>query len=213
MIITNISQSNTLHKVHTQEGIALLIALLVMGVLFGISSSLLNITLKQYQLSGIAFASETAFQAANAGIECALYHDWVNSPNPSVFDVPSDGSEQTVAPVITCMDNLFTFSRNNISNLPLYVGDGDEYAVSGEEQQFTFNWPSGVNPEACVEISVYKFSSNTAPVPKEIDGVSMGADCGIGNVCTIIQSRGYNVECAERNTSARVVEREFTQVY
>ncbi len=205
MIITNISQSNTLHKVHTQEGIALLIALLVMGVLFGISSSLLNITLKQYQLSGIAFASETAFQAANAGIECTLYHDWL-SPGSSVFDVPGDGSEQTVVPQIVCMNN-------QIATAEPIDSDTDSKMTSGEEQLFEFDWPSGVNPAACVEISVYKFSSNTAPVPKEIDGVSMGADCGIGNVCTIIQSRGYNVECAERNTSARVVEREVTQVY
>lgn len=208
MITTNILQTNTLRKANKKEGIALLIALLVMGVLFGISSSLLNITLKQYQLSGIAFASETAFQAANAGIECALYHDWLNPPpTQNAFDVPSDGSEQATVPQITCMDNQLRTAQPVDSN-------NNSMMKSGEEQRFQFDWPGGATkPVACVEISVYKFSSDSAPVPKIANGVPYGGDCAKNTVCTVIQSRGYNVPCAERTTNARVVEREFTQVY
>lgn len=198
--------------IRRQEGIALLIALLLVGVLFGISTSLLNVTLKQYQLSGIAFASETAFQAANAGIECALYHDFPTT-GVSPFDVPGDGSEQLAQPSISCMGS--TISAVNVNN-GTYTGDGDGRAVNGEEQQFTFNWPSGTYPASCVEVSVYKFYSTTGNVLVTVRGVPMMTApslCQQNSVCTVIQSRGYNVACSERNTSGRVVEREFTQVY
>ncbi len=77
-------------KRHIQrDGLALLITMLLMSVLLGISTSLLNVTLKQYQLSGIARSSEIAFHAANAGIECLSYHDLALAvAGVSKFDVP-----------------------------------------------------------------------------------------------------------------------------
>ena len=74
-----------------QGGIALLITLLLMGVLLGIGATLLNITLSQLKLSSIALESEIAFQAANAGVECALYYDFVPTAG-APFDVRGDGT-------------------------------------------------------------------------------------------------------------------------
>lgn len=209
MIIMHAMKTNSLQKANRQEGVTLLVALLLVGVLLGVSTSLLNVTLKQYQLSGIALASETAFQAANAGMECALYHDFPKS-NPGKFEVPGDGSEQLLIPSITCMGNI-TVSATNIDNQPSYLGDEDGRAVSGEEQFFSFDW--GSSPQVCVEISVFKFYSTSGGVERWVNGNQMLPDCTQNSVCTIIQSRGYNVPCAQKNSGVRVVEREYTQVY
>jgi hypothetical protein len=178
-----------MQKKQNERGITLLITLLLMGVLLGVSSSLLNVTLKQYQLSGIALSSEVAFQAANAGLECILYNDFPVTGS-STFAVPNDGNEQAVSPSVLCMGE----------SLPVTNSAGDGRAASSEEQLF--------------EVSVYKFSDADDTVPVEVDGRSFrSTDCPAGSVCTVVQARGYNVPCASINGSARVVEREYTQVY
>lgn len=189
-----------------QEGITLLITLLLMGVLLGVSSSLLNITLKQFQLSGIAFASEVAFQAANAGMECILYYDFPKT-GAGEFDVPTDGTEQGTRPEIACMDQPAVQALDNDDN-------ANGRMKSGEEQNFQFSWgTSGF--QVCSDISVYKFSDETSNVPVVVDGVDMrgGVPCPADSVCTVVQSRGYNVACSDIESGLRVVEREYTQVY
>ncbi len=212
MIITNAMKTNLTQKMNRQEGVTLLVALLLVGVLLGVSTSLLNVTLKQYQLSGIALASEMAFQAANAGMECALYHDFPKS-NPGVFEVPGDGTEQKGIPAgtpvsITCMGGVT--KQVTVRANPPYNGDGDNFAENGEEQNFQFNWGS---PEVCVDLSVFKFYSTSTDAERWVGGNQMVPDCTQNSVCTVIQSRGYNVPCSEVGSGTRVVEREYTQVY
>lgn len=172
------------------DGITLLVTLLVMGILLALSSSMLNITLKQYQISGIGYASEVAFQAAGAGMECALYYD-TSSSTGDKFDL---GTPQET---IDC----FGDTEDTPSN-----------PVSGDEQKFNFDWGT---PAVCTEFSVYKFSdpSNAADLILS-DGTDIrpGTPCPAGAVCTVVQSRGYNVACANRS-SIKVVERELTLVY
>ncbi len=172
-----------------QNGITLLVTLLLMGILLGISTSLLTITLKQFQLSSIVYDSEVAFQAASAGMECALYNDFVN-----------DEFTLGTADPIRCFE---VDASDEVS--------GTGATVSGEEQRFQFSVGS---PEICTKISVRKFYDATNPVAVVVDGVTMrSASCPAGSVCTVVQSRGYNVPCTEISSGARVVEREYTQVY
>ena len=190
-------------KKTNQDGITLLITLLLMGVLMAVSASLLNITLKQYQLSGISLASETAFQAASAGMECALYNDWIKKH----FDIGSRNA-------ISCFNNI---TSNDVG----VDGNGNGNADSGEEQRFQFSWKIQTDsPTVCSEISIYKFYHATNPVDVRVNGVLFrtNADgtsnpCPAGSVCTLVQSRGYNVACAQISSGKRVVEREYTQVY
>ncbi len=192
-----------MRKISTQQdGITLLITLLVMGVLLAISASILSITLKQYQLAGIANASEIAFQAAGAGMECILYHD-LPTVGESPFAILGDGSTVPEESSISCM-NVASGDIESSNNGTV---------VSGEEQKFLFSWGS---PEVCSEVSVYKFFNESAVVPVVINGKNMrpiDGPCPAGSVCTVVQARGYNVACSSINTSARVVEREYTQVY
>lgn len=189
-----------------QRGIALLITLLIMTVLLGVSASLLNITLKQYRFSSIGLQSEVAFQAANAGMECLLYHDFLAYP-ASKFDVPS-GSGIARESGVLCM---------NTSSNDLYIAGNaglgivaDAQANSGEEQRFQFSWGTGSN-QVCSDVSVYKYFHAT--VAQDMVG-SLGRTlmCAAGATCTVIKSRGYNTSCANI-TQPRTIERELIQKY
>lgn len=179
---------------HTnQDGITLLITLLIMGVLLAVSASILTITLKQYLLSGAVLSSEMAFQAASAGMECALYADYVNG----------DFATSSLRDSVQCF--------GGISSVDGGVDDGDGLVDSGEEQRFEFSWG---DPEVCTDFSVYKYFDDVSPTTMRIDSDGDGSndECPPGSMCTLIESRGYNVPCSERG-GTRVVEREYTQVY
>lgn len=195
------------HSPNTR-GIALLITLLLMSVLLGVSASLLNVTLKQFQFSNIGLASEQAFQAANAGVECLIYHDNNPATYPvSIFDV-LDGADTTRESGVSCMD---ASSNDLFIAGDAYLGITSDALVStGEEQRFKFTWGT---PNVCTDVSIYKFYSTT--IPSQDMQVATGRTdtfCAQGNVCTVIRSRGYNVAC-DQIKSLRTIERELTQKY
>lgn len=193
-----------------QDGITLLVTLLLMGVLLGVSASLLSITLKQYQLSGMTLASEMAFQAASAGMECALLHDLPPS-GESPFAVDGSGAPVPEETSVGCFGKTSADLESTNSTV-----------VSGEEQRFRYSWG---NPEVCTEISIYKFSEavdadgDTQGPSVTVNGQPMRSQtpsenrCPEGSVCTVIQARGYNVACSLISSGGRVVEREYTHVY
>lgn len=61
------------------RGFTLFIAIVVMGTLLLISTSIVSLALKQSYISSAGRESQMAFYAADTGIECALYWD-VRSP-------------------------------------------------------------------------------------------------------------------------------------
>lgn len=176
---------------HTSEkGITLVITLLIMGILLAVTTSLINITLKQYQFSGIAYDSEAAFQAASAGMECVQFQDWVNHE----FDIGATH------------DSTLCFG---VSSADL-AGSGT--VGSGDEQKFRFSWG---DPNVCTEVSIFKFFNATTPVDLIVRGVNIRPtqSCAAGTVCTFVESRGYNVACGLVDTSPRSVEREYSLLY
>jgi hypothetical protein len=185
-----------------KNGLALLITMLLMSVLLGISTSLLNVTLKQYQLSGIARASEVAFHAANAGVECLSYHDLTLAvAGVSKFDVPGDGSTAPEVLSISCMDNQVSSDVEPLNNGTIQ---------SGEEQRFEFEWGT---PAVCTNVSIYKFHNDSGIEPVVAAGQTFRVGgCPQGSTCTVIRSRGYNTGCANL-ANPRTVERELTQIY
>jgi hypothetical protein len=207
MTIMNVLNKPMKKNVHTSErGIALLITLLLITVLLGVSSSLLNITLKQFQFASIGLASEMSFQAANAGMECILAHDYLDqdlsTPNSleSKFDIGQ--------------------SRPNISCMGVSSPGSGPVVVSGSEQAYEFSWDDAMvtnTPSLCTRVSIFKFYEDPAA-----DGNTQGPDmnaalrrsgfCAEGVNCTVVQSRGYNVACASIN-NPRTIERELTQRY
>lgn len=199
----------------TERGVTLLITLLLMGVLLGVGASLLSITLKQYQLAGIAYSSEMAFQAASAGMECVLYHDFPKS-GTGPFDVPGNGAGRNPIASLGCM--------NGLSSSDIVGGAGEcdgcndaNDTESGEEQRFQFSWKIDTEaPEICSEVSVYKFFSNSENLDLIVEGIKVREEqCPQNSSCTVVKARGYNFPCnvVSAGTVPRVVEREYTQVY
>jgi hypothetical protein len=194
-------------KTHSSErGIALLITLLIMTVLLGVSSSLLNITLKQFQFSAIGLQSEMAFQAANAGMECLMWHDYetYTSSNPaSKFDFVQS------SPQIRCMGSANVAAYNTSNPQPRVVS-----------RSYRFTWGS---PQVCSDVTIFKFDEPASfesgdtlgPDMKDALRRSTVTRCAEDVVCTVIQARGYNVPCpiAGQNFPARTIERELTQRY
>ncbi len=180
-------------RMHTSEdGLTLLITLLLTGVLLAVTASLVNITLKQYQFSSISYDSEVAFQSANAGMECVLYHDW----EARAFDL----SERRGP--ISCFSSV---SSDDLA------GASGGLVTSGEERRYQFEWGA---PAICTDVSVYKFSDPSVDIPLIVDGISIRKeDCRAGTTCTFIQARGYNVSCEDIGESPRVVEREYSVLY
>jgi hypothetical protein len=68
------------HK--SQQGFALLIAVIFMSVMLGFALTIGALGYKQSVLAGAAVNSQYAFYAADAALECALYNDYKISPNP-----------------------------------------------------------------------------------------------------------------------------------
>jgi hypothetical protein len=181
---------------HNERGIALLITLLLMSVLLTVSASLLNITLKQYQFSSIGVASEQAFQAANAGLECILWHDYEAYPD-SKFDVDVPDPNVTIA----CMGSGNT-------DTPA-VTSGSGYV----RRDYRFSW--GTDPEVCSDVTLYKFESASGDVDMSEATGKAGQVCAEKVVCTVIRARGYNVACPSGSNPfpPRTIEREITQRY
>jgi hypothetical protein len=192
MIITH-GLNNFMKHNSSERGIALLITLLIMTVLLGVSASMLNITLKQFQFASIGLASEIAFQSANAGMECMLSHDYEGYPPtpaaPGKFDIGQPDTN------ITCM---------TVSDSPTVTSGTDSV-----RRDYEFSW--GSNPTVCTDVSIYKFYNATNPVDMT-NALRRSGTCAAGVSCTVIQSRGYNVACASIN-NPRTIERELTQRY
>lgn len=189
----------------SQDGLALLMTLLLISVLLGISAALLNVSLRQYQFSGIAVSSETAFQAASAGIECATYQDTTGQELVSGrigFSVNGDNTATSAINNLTCMGA----TDNN--------GDTDiDGVTSGDEQDFEFTWGWGSSEtDVCTQISIYKFKDDDDDIDVE-PFLGRPGTCDQGTECTIIKSRGYNVACASISTNPRAIERELLYYY
>lgn len=177
----------------TNRGFTLLFSIIVSSLVLAVGIAIINITLKQFILSGISEASEKAFYAANAGSECLRYWDRIQNQ----FDVPGDGGTRASIS-LSCMGQTV----NEVS--PGQRGSGDE-------QHFQITWG---NDNICTDISIWKFYSeapNGDIDPILVNGVDQGT-CPEGSECTFAKARGYNRPCDQLGV-ARTVERELTIRY
>ncbi|MDP2676437.1 MAG: hypothetical protein Q8O83_02005 [bacterium] len=118
-------------KINRTNGFTLLLALLVSSIVLSISLGVFGIVVREISLSTSARESRLAFYAANSGIECAVYWDFVqgafatSSPAPTTitcnnqsFDVGGWGSCTPTACSSSeeTKDGLSTVSQLNLSN-------------------------------------------------------------------------------------------------
>lgn len=178
------------------NGFALLLALIVSSVVLAIGISILNISVKQINLSATARESELAFQAAHAGVDCIWY--WRNLNSTSYSAVSG------AAPSVDC------FEVNATAETPddLVSDTTDSHARSFA---YTLEWGT---PERCTDIEMVVMNAHDEDLTLTFQNEAVGDDgeklCLEGNVCTVVFSRGYNRACDELNSSIFTVQRELT---
>lgn len=111
------------NKKNKKRGIALFIAVIVSSAILLITLSIADIAFKEQIISYSGRDSKVAFYAADAGLECALYHDVKkadfafakNSTNPQVGAIrciseTGDPVFTTVTPSATAATTFFFFN-------------------------------------------------------------------------------------------------------
>jgi Tfp pilus assembly protein PilX len=122
----------------TDKGFTLFVAIIAMSALLLVSTGLINIAVKQLQISGSSRESQFAFYAADSGMECALYWDIKNPTGVSAF-ATSTGTN------ITC------------NNSSVQTVGGNQSGVS----VFTLNF----TPDPyCATVTVTKNGNNTTKI-------------------------------------------------
>jgi type II secretory pathway pseudopilin PulG len=173
-----------------QSGFALLLSLIVVGVIISVGLTVLELTITQVRLSTNARASEVAFNAANAGLECARY--WRRQAG----SLMENGQPLNPVGGLRCFG--VTPDNNTVNEITEDItGDGQAWTY-----EYSFTW--GLNGDRCTEIATIVASSTDTgagltieAMPTRIPGYEMvDSDCDPGERCTILSVRGYNQPCA-----------------
>ncbi len=176
---------------HQPGGFALLITLVTLTVVVSVTLAIVELSMKQLALSVSSTDSELAFQAANAGMECARFvrndadfHDEFEAGLEVQFDCMADS--QSRAP----------------EDLTPSAGNGIVRVYS----EIEFNWGEGVQAR-CSKIDMLTMIADDTGNDLEYDLVrdyipgypTATKTCTLGGRCTIVSVTGYSAACAEKN--------------
>ena len=180
-----------------ENGLALLLSLIVVSVTLAVGLSLLNITLKQFTLSATARDSEMAFHAANTGLECMQYFREHDAWRTVLLN--DDANPATAAPAFWCAHKA-----------PSYTGTRHYLNTNRDQYVYNYVYRYSVN-ESCIETSMYLMDlrESSYPLTRTVNEGLEQISCVSGVVCTTIFSRGYNRACSDLD-SIRIVQRELT---
>jgi hypothetical protein len=157
-----------------QKGFTMLFSVLVSSLLLSIGVAILDLTLKQFELSSAGRQSQFAFYAADDAQECALYweyHDGNGGRNTSY----ATSSESIPNTAITCHGAAVTATRPGAT--PTVTGTALDLPETGEA--ITTYWISyGTGANAYLSPCAY------VKVAKTTDEENLTS--------TIIESRGYD---------------------
>ncbi len=183
-----------------QDGFALLLSLIVLGVVVSVALTMIEITIKQLQLSTIAKDSELAFHASSAGVECLRY-----------WRLASSTEFETQLGDTVDMDCLGAAPVRPTRTLrvPDGISPGTVDLYSAQ-----FSWGS---PARCSKIDFIVIASDPADgdatvydVGNDLVGYPSPSNksCPAGGKCTYVSAKGYNTTCNNVGLGIGVVERE-----
>lgn len=170
-------------------GFALLITIITLTVVISVTLAIVELSLKQLELSVSSTDSELAFQAANAGIECARY-----VRNHAANDTDFETGQSVT---FDCMGSSPTANPNH----PGSTGAGDVYVYSTE-----LDW--GTAPQQrCSHIEMVTMVAGDTGSDLEYAGIqsiipaypSGTKTCELGGRCTVVSVTGYSSNCATKN--------------
>lgn len=176
-------------KNNNQKGFALLITLLVLGVVIAIGLSVLELSQKQVRLSSNSADSETAFHAANGGIECARYWRRVEA---SDFENGNNVNED-------CFGDNDTFTAGTV---PVTTsGGGTSYFYKAQYDWGSLNRCSVIEmlvinvPPTASSDHVVSNMTNLFPGYPDPSGTNEKI-CTPGGLCTVAVSYGFSKPCS-----------------
>ncbi|KKS44268.1 MAG: hypothetical protein UV08_C0023G0007 [Parcubacteria group bacterium GW2011_GWA2_42_18] len=105
----------TTYHLQPKAGFAMLFSVLISSLLVVIGLSIFNITLKELTISTASRESQTAFYAANSGMECALYWDLRGNELRSAFASTSVLAEITSAKSVPAFCNIVRINETTSS--------------------------------------------------------------------------------------------------
>lgn len=171
----------------TNKGIALLIAVLTVSIVLAVTLSLVNIVVKELNITSQARNSVLAVYAADAGAECALFWDIRGSETglhgDLVFATTSAFTGASPGSGLNCFGVDLTSGGANYT-----VTHDPTSAITTFELPFT---------NRCSRVEVTKTQDVVTPIFSD----------------TRIISRGYNVPCTDIGTAPNATERAFRITY
>jgi Tfp pilus assembly protein PilX len=170
------------------QGFALFMAIIIVSVVISIGLSILDLTMKQLRLSTNSKDSETAFHAANAGLECARYYREEN------MDEMERGDD--ISPSCFGVDMTADTTHSSVA----VVANGEAYLYEMEA-----TWGSG-STERCSKMKTLVFVSeiNTDTTIANMNSAGLFGGgypygptktCEPGGRCAVISSQGYSKGC------------------
>ena len=169
-----------------QSGFALLMALIVVVVVVSVGLTILDLSIKQLNLSTNSKDSEIALHAANAGLECAQYWRFKEA------NKLENGEDMT----INC------FAKSGTDNSVVDHGAGTAHVY---EYNFEFDW-GDAGAFRCSKMKMLMFVSDNDSsgatlndIDSLIPGYPSGTDkeCDAGGRCAVISVQGYNKTCGD----------------
>lgn len=161
---------------NNQRGFALLIAVIFMSVMLAFGLALSSLGYKQKVLASSATDSQYAFYAADAGLECVLYHD----QKLNTFDIGV--AEPVSYPKATCDGGKAPLANGSKWVLPW----SDERIVV--QNRFSLD-----NDTRCVDVTIYKPSQANKQTFIFAQGYSASCDIVANPNGQRFVARGVNV--------------------
>lgn len=151
-----------------KSGFTLLIAVIFMSVVLTLGLTLASLGYKQQILASSAIASQYAFYAADAGLECALYADQ--------------------------QENLFAYTADTLAGAPVMFCDGVVSLSASTLSHTASEWVtlSRLSLDAgkrCVDVTIYKYSSPQGPDNISTYLFSQGYDVSCATVANPLGAR------------------------
>ena len=133
----------------TQDGYAILFAVIMIGIILAISVGLSDIAYKQLVVSSVANDSQLAFYQSDTATECALYEDFISGAFPATSPpVPIPPAQ------ISCgVDTTGTNYTLGVTYAPVSGGSSEVYTLSAPN-------PNSINP--CFAIIVTRDTTTGA---------------------------------------------------
>ncbi len=181
------------------QGFALLMTLLVVGVVVTITLTVIELTIRQLNLAVTAKDSEIAFYATNAGLECARY----------VRRVASSSFEKSGTPLNSISFECF----NTTQDLDLTSYGGLTTNGNGVIRRYKGMVTWGANDRCSVIDVLVMLVPDTEVTNLEITnlntlfkGYPAGniKSCSPGALCTVAAVTGFNRSCANINITGTV---------